>query len=105
MKKYKDLYKNKKEKQRHKEALQKYQENYMDEMEVINLYKRCNKTKVAAKTGAKTPATAPRSRYHLFLREQLDEMTEEDQKNRGSQYCVKKVEGDQLRSCKVICIQ
>ena len=38
-------------------------------------------TKAAAKTGVKTPATAPRSRCHLFLREQLDEMTAEDQKN------------------------
>ena len=42
-------------------------------MEIINLHKRCNKTKIVPK--------APKSRYHLFLREQLDEMTGEDRKN------------------------
>ena len=41
IKKYKDLYK--KEKQRHEEALHRYLEDYMDEMEIINLHKRCNK--------------------------------------------------------------
>ena len=41
MKKYKDLYKE--EKQRHAEELQRYQEDDMDEMEIINLHERCNK--------------------------------------------------------------
>ena len=41
MKKYKDLYKE--EKQRHDEALQRYQEDHPDEMEIINLHKKCNK--------------------------------------------------------------
>ena len=41
MKKYKDLYEE--EKRRHEEALQLYQEDNMDEMEIINLRKRCNK--------------------------------------------------------------
>ena len=41
MKKYRDLYKE--EKRRHEEALQRYQEDHMDEMEIINLHKRCNK--------------------------------------------------------------
>ena len=41
MKKYKDLYEE--EKQRHEEALQRYQEDHMDEMEIINLHKKCNK--------------------------------------------------------------
>ena len=41
MKKYRDLYEE--EKQRHEEALQRYQEDHMDEMEIINLHKRCNK--------------------------------------------------------------
>ena len=41
MKKYKGLYEE--EKQRHEEALQRYQEDHMDEMEIINLHKRCNK--------------------------------------------------------------
>ena len=41
MKKYRDLYG--KEKQRHEEALQRCQEDNMDEMEIINLHKRWNK--------------------------------------------------------------
>ena len=41
MKKYKDLYEE--EKQRHEEALQRYQEDHMDEMEIINLHQRSNK--------------------------------------------------------------
>ena len=47
MKKYKDLYEE--EKQRHEEAQQRHQEDHMDEMEIINLRKRCNKrtTKVS----------------------------------------------------------
>ena len=36
----------------------------------------CNKTKAVAKT-----AKAPKSGHHLFLREQLDDMTGEDRKN------------------------
>ena len=76
MKKYKDLYEE--EKQRHEEALQRYQEDHMDEMEIINLHKRCNKTDI--KAVAKTAPKAPKSGYHLLLREQLDEMTGEDRK-------------------------
>ena len=75
MKKYKDLYKE--EKQRHEEVLQRYQEDHTDEMKIINLHKRCSKTKAVVKTAPK----APKSGYHLFLREQLDEMTGEDRKN------------------------
>ena len=41
MKKYKDLYEE--EKQRHEEALQRYHEDHIDEMEIVNLYKKCNK--------------------------------------------------------------
>ena len=48
----------------------------MDEMEIINLHKKCNKRKAVAKTALK----APKIGYHFFLREQLDEMTGEDQK-------------------------
>ena len=77
MKKYKDLYEE--EKRRHEEALQRYQEDYMEEMEIINLPKRYKKT--YTKTVAKTAPKTPKSGYHLFLREQLDEMTEEDRKN------------------------
>ena len=41
MKKYRNLYKE--EKRRHEEALQRYQEDHMDEMEIINLHKSCKK--------------------------------------------------------------
>ena len=77
MKKHKDFYEE--EKQQHKEALQRYQEDHMDEMEIINLHRRCNKTDIKAVT--KTAPKASKSKYHLFLREQLDEMTGEDRKN------------------------
>ena len=40
-------------------------------MEIINLHKKCNKTKTVVKTAPK----APKSGHHLFLRKQLDEMT------------------------------
>ena len=40
-KKYKELYEE--EKQRHEVALEKYQEDHADEMEIINLHKKCNK--------------------------------------------------------------
>ena len=81
MKKYRELYKE--EKRRYEEALQGYQEDHRDEMETINLHKRRNKTgkKAAAKTGAEATPKIPRSIYHLFLREQLDEMTGEGRKN------------------------
>ena len=72
MKNYKDLYEE--EKQWHEEALQRYQEDHMDEMEIINLHKRCNKTEAVPNTVQKTP----KSGYHLFLREQFDMMTGED---------------------------
>ena len=53
MKNYKDLYEE--EKGRHEEALQRYHEDHINEMEIINLQKRCKKTdtKVAAKAGIK----------------------------------------------------
>ena len=89
MKKYRDLYGV--EKQRYQEALQRYQEDHTDKVEIINLHKRCNKTgakaetkrgaKAGSKTGAKAVSKAPRSRYHLFPREQLEKMTGEDRRN------------------------
>ena len=81
------------EKQQYEEALQKYQEDHMDEVEIINLHKRCNSTgakaeikrgakaKVGSKTGAKAASKAPRTGYHLFLKEQLEKMTGEDRRN------------------------
>ena len=65
----------------------RHQEDHMDEVEIINLHKRCNRagakveTKRAAKAGSKTGAKTPRSEYHLFLREQLEKMTGEDRRN------------------------
>ena len=81
-------------KQRNEEALQRYQEDHMDEVEIISLHKRYNKTAVkattkadikrggkgVAKTCAKAIAKAPISGYHLFLREQLGKITEEERK-------------------------
>ena len=63
------------EKQRYEEALQKYQEDHMDKVEIINLHKRCNKTgaktetkrrakvKADSKTGREAASKAPRSEY------------------------------------------
>ena len=41
MKKYKDLYVE--EKQQHEEALQRYKEDHVNEMEIISLHKKCIK--------------------------------------------------------------
>ena len=90
MKKYRDLYEV--EKQRYEEARKRYQEDHMDEVEIINLHKRCNKTGAKAertrgakavknagsKTGGKAASKAPRSGYHLLLMEQLEKITGED---------------------------
>ena len=54
MKKYEDLYEE--EKRRHEEALQRYQEDHMDEMKIINLHKRCSKAGKAPQ-----PKKAPKS--------------------------------------------
>ena len=67
----------------------------MDKVKIISLHKTCNKAgakveikrgakaKAGSKTGAKATSKAPRSGYHLFLREQLGKMKGEDRKN----YC------------------
>ena len=46
-------------------------------MKIINLHKKCNKTKAVAKTASEVP----KSEHHLFLREQFDEITGEDRKD------------------------
>ena len=85
MKKHGDHYEV--EKQRYEEALQAYQEDHMEEVEIISLHKRCNKAGVKAfakadkKSNEKEVAKAPRSGYHLFLRKHLGKMTGEDWKN------------------------
>ena len=82
MKKYRDLYEV--EKRRFEEALQRYQEDHIDKVEIISLHKSCNKTgtkastKTDAKMGPMVGTKFPRSGYHIFLREQLGEMTVED---------------------------
>ena len=58
MKKYKDLYEE--EKQRHEEALQRYQEDHVDEMNIINLHKRCNK-KAGKVSQPKKASESPKS--------------------------------------------
>ena len=77
MQKYRDLYEV--EKQQYEEALQEYKKDHMDEVEIINIHKRCNKT--GRRTAAEAIAKTTRSGYHLFLRQQLDKITGEDQKN------------------------
>ena len=61
---------------RRNKIFKKYQEDHTDEMKIINLHKKYNKTKAVAKTAPK----APKSGYRLFLREQLDERMGEDRK-------------------------
>ena len=58
MKKYRDLYEE--EKRRHEEALQRYQEDNMDDIEIINLHKRCNK-KVRKNPWPKKAPNLPKS--------------------------------------------
>ena len=58
MKKYKDLYEE--ENQRTEEAQQRYQEDHMDEMEIINLHKRCNK-KAKKASQPKKASESPKS--------------------------------------------
>ena len=69
MKKYRDLHEE--EKEQYEEALQRYQEDHMDEVEIINQHKRCNKTgtkastKTDTKTGAKAVTKAPKDIYYF----------------------------------------
>ena len=50
---YRDLYEE--EKRRHEEVLQIYQENSVDEMQIIDLQKRCNRKARKAPQPKKTP--------------------------------------------------
>ena len=56
MRKYKGLYEE--EKQRHEEALQRYQEDHADKTEIINLPKKCNKK--AMKVSKALPKSEPK---------------------------------------------
>ena len=82
-------------------------------MKMISLLKRCDKTdamaaakagtkrgaKAATNTGGKAVAKATRSGCHLFLRDQLSNMTEEDQQNYRSilSWRWKKIKKDRAR--------
>ena len=69
-KSYRDFYEE--EKRRHEEALQIYQEDHMNKMEIINLHKRCNKK--ARKTSQ--PKNAPKSPEFV----ETDDSSEDKQK-------------------------
>ena len=77
MKKYKDLYEQ--EKQRHEETLQRYQDDHMDEMEIINLYKRCNK-EVPQPKKASSKSDKPKKVINSL--EFLDDPSEEKQNSK-----------------------
>ena len=76
MKKYKELYEE--GKQRHEEALQRYQEDHTDEMEIINLHKKCNKKirKVSQ------PKKASWSDEPKKVTELIDNLSEVEQKSK-----------------------
>ena len=63
-----------------KEDLQRYQEDHINKVEFISLYKKSNKTvtKAGTKAGVKTGAKAPKSGRHLFMRKKPGKMTQED---------------------------
>ena len=86
MKKYKDLYEEKK--QRREEALQRYQEDHMDEMEIINLRKMCNKKISQPKRVSGSPKSdelkkasgSPKSDEPKKVSDPIDGPSEEEQK-------------------------
>ena len=73
--KYKDPYKE--EKQQHEKALQRYQEDHMDEMEIINLHKGCNKK---AKKVSQPKKASPKSDEPKKVSEPIGDPSEEGQK-------------------------
>ena len=79
MKKYKDLYK---EKQQHEEALQRYQEDYMDGMEIINLNKRCNKKATQTLQPKKASSKSDEPERASKSREFIDNPSQEGQKSK-----------------------
>ena len=77
MKKYKDLYKE--GKQQHEKALQRYQEDHMGEMEIINIHKR--RSKRARKVlQPKEASNSPKSDEPKKVSESIDDPSEEEQK-------------------------
>ena len=80
MKKYRDLYEE--EKRRHEEALKRYQEDHMDEMEILNLHKRCNKKVKKAPQPKKVPKLfkSEKSKKVSGSPGLIDDPSEEEQK-------------------------
>ena len=66
MKKYRILYEE--EKRQNEEDLQRYQEDHMDEMEIINLYKRCNKNVRRTPQSKKAPNSDESSKEEQRLK-------------------------------------
>ena len=84
MKKYKGLYEE--EKQRHEEALQRYQEDHMDKMEIINLHKKCNKR----------TRKAPQSKKALSKSDEPKKVSGPNEKGQGS----KRASSDRKKTAK-----
>ena len=83
MKKYKDLCEE--EKQRHEEVLQRYQEDHMDEMQIINLHKRCNK-KARKVSQPKKASGSPKSDEPKKVSGPIDDSSEEGQKTKKASW-------------------
>ena len=79
MKKYKDLYEQ--EKQRHEDTFQRYQEDHMDEMEIVNLHKRCNKEVPRPK---KASSNSDKPKKVIKSLEFLDDPSEGKQNSRAA---------------------
>ena len=77
MKKYKDVYEE--EKQRHEEALNRYQEDHMDGMEIISLHKKYNK-KVRKASQPKKALNSFKSDKPKKVSGPIDDTNEEEQK-------------------------
>lgn len=72
---------------------------YKGTKKIISHHKRCIKTgtKAGANTELNTVIKTLTSRYHLSLREQIDNIPEED-REKYQKYCITKVEKDKGRS-------
>ena len=91
MKKYKELYEE--EKQRHEEALKRYQEDHADEMEIIKLHKKCNKKdRKVLQSKALSKSDEPKKA--------IDDPSEEEQKLKKASSDVKKTTTKALKKVK-----
>ena len=77
MKKYKDLHED--DKRRHEQALQRYQEDDMDEMGIINIHKRCNNRAMKVPQPKKA-SKSPKSDEPKKVLEPINDPNEEEQK-------------------------